>query len=352
MARCWFLLKLSLSGLLLIVGLLLIGVWMMLAMPGSSFSGKVPPLNAEEQALRERLRGHVDYLAGYIGERNTEHPGTLQQAAVYIREEFRDMGFAPRWREYYMDGGAEDDDSAFNSPFVNVEAELHGAGRADEILIIGAHYDTAWPAPGADDNASGVAALLEIARWFAEAQAHGETFARTIRFVAFPNEESPHYGTDRMGSKVYAEQAAQYDERIVGMFSLEMLGYYTNAPGSQRFPRLIQPFYPDRGNFIAFVANLHSRGLLHETISGFRDHATIASRGIAAPEFLVPDIRRSDHAMFWAQGFAAVMVTDTAGFRNPHYHRYSDTADTLDYDAMTRVVEGLRQAFAGLARAD
>ncbi len=322
--------------------------WYMLAMPGSSYGGEPPALAAEQQQLREHLQDHVRHLAGSIGERNTEQAGSLAAAANYIHDQFQAMGLVPRWREYRVD----DDNSPFSGPFVNVEVELHGHRRADEVLVIGAHYDSAWPSPGADDNASGVAGLLEIARWFAEQKAAGRRFDRTIRFVAFANEESPHFGGPSMGSKVYVASAGQRDENIVGMFSLEMLGYYDNAPGSQRFPRPIEAFYPDRGNFIAFVADLRSRGLLHDTLEHFRDHATQPSQGIAAPAFLLPDIRRSDHAMFWQQGYPALMVTDTAGFRNPHYHRHSDTPDTLDYAAMTRVVHGLARTFAALAGGD
>lgn len=328
---------------LLSIGLALLVIgWFLLVMPGSTFQGEPPPLTETQQNLRERLQDHVEYLAGTIGERNTEHTGSLTRTTDYIQSQFQDMGLIPRRLEYNVD-----DDSSFKGPFVNVEVEIHGTTRADEILVIGAHYDTAWPTPGADDNASGVAALLEIARHFAD-----QRFARSVRLVAFANEESPHFDTDRMGSRIYARQADRRNDDIIGMFSLEMLGYYDNRPGSQTFPRLIEPFYPDRGDFIAFVANVKSRGLLRDAIGEFRRHAGIASYGIAAPPSLVPDIRRSDHAMFWPLGIQAVMVTDTAGFRNPHYHRHSDLPETLDYAAMTRVVDSLATTFSTLADAD
>ena len=309
----------------------------LLSMPGANPVGNIPALTDSQQLLRDRLRSHVEYLAGTIGERNTEHPGTLARTVEYLDARFREAGLVPHRLEY----------DAAQGPFVNLEAEIYGVTRPQEIIVIGAHYDSAWPAPGADDNASGVAALLELARYYADRR-----FDRTVRLVAFPNEESPHYGTDRMGSKVYARQANERGDNIIAMYSLEMLGYYDTKAGSQRFPRVIEPFYPDRGDFLAFVANVASTGLLRRTVGLFREHAAIPSYGLAAPMMLVPDIRRSDHAMFWPHGFPAVMITDTAGFRNPHYHRHSDRPDTLDYDRLALAVEGLAATFAGLATLD
>lgn len=313
-------------------------LYYMLAMPGSVPGSDLPPLTASQVEQRDRLRSHVEHLAGAIGKRNTEHPGTLARTVDYLHAQLESMELIPHRLEY---------ETGESGSFVNLETEIYGTSRADEIIVIGAHYDTVWPTPGADDNASGVAVLLEIARQFA-----GRRFDRTVRLVAFPNEESPHYGTSRMGSKVYARRASERGDNIIGMFSLEMLGYYDTAPGSQDFPRVIEPFYPDRGDFVAFVANLASVGLLRNTVGRFREHASIPSYGLAAPVMLVPDIRRSDHAMFWPHGYPAIMITDTAGFRNPHYHRHTDVPDTLDYDRMVLVVEGLSRTFAQLATVD
>lgn len=309
-------------------------LYYMLAMPGKSAEGDLPPLNDGQQVLRDRLKRHVEYLAGTIGERNTHVPGSLDAAIDYLQSQFRQMGLTPERLEYAEKEG----------PFVNLAIESPGVERADEIIIIGAHYDTVFLTPGADDNASGVAGLLEIARAIAH-QRH----ARTIRLIAFANEEEPFYGTKLMGSRIYSRQSRRERENIVGMFSLEMLGYYDNAPGSQHYPVLIAPFYPDRANFIAFVSNLRSRSLLRRTIMAFREHAALPSEGLAAPIGLVPDIARSDHAMFWLQGYPAVMITDTSNFRNEHYHHLSDTPDTLDYDRMALLVEGLIAAFRELA---
>lgn len=312
------------------------GIYYMFVMPGSSYTGPMPELTTSQVELRDQLYRHVEFLAEQIGERNVDTPGSLESAGDYIREEFRSMGYSPHILEY-----AEDTQ---RGPFFNVEAEIYGTTRSDEILIIGAHYDTVWLSPGADDNASGVAAVLEIARAFA-----GRQFERTVRFVAFPNEEFPYYGTDKMGSLVYVRRAAEREEKIVGMFSLEMLGYYDDTPGSQEFPGILSRFYPDTADFIAFVSNIQSRKLLRQTIGSFRNKAEFPSQGLAAPAMLVPDITRSDHAMFWIYGYSALMITDTAGFRNPHYHMVSDLPRTLDFDRMAILVDGLAAVFAKLA---
>lgn len=328
-----------LAAILLLLIVLAGGLlYYMLSMPGRSPAGELPALTESQQALRNRLHSHVAHLAGEIGERNTEQPGSLEKSVAYLQSQLAAMQLAALRHEYQTDKAGS---------FANLEVSLYGTRRPEEILVIGAHYDSAWPSPGADDNASGVAVLLELARRLAE-----QRYDRTLRLVFFPNEESPHYGTERMGSKVYVHRASERGEDIIGMFSLEMLGYYDDTPGSQDFPRIIKPFYPDRGNFVAFVANLASRGLLHDAIGGFRQYAGMPAYGIAAPVMLVPDIRRSDHAMFWSHGYQAVMITDTAGFRNPHYHRHTDLPATLDYGRMARVVEGLAGAFADLATID
>ncbi|MFT7461176.1 MAG: Zn-dependent M28 family amino/carboxypeptidase, partial [Planctomycetota bacterium] len=210
--------------------------------------------------------------------------------------------------------------------------------------VVGAHYDTVLLSPGADDNASGVSALLEIARGL-----HGERLSKTVRFVAFANEEWPFFGREKMGSYVNAEHSRDRNERISGMISLEMLGYYSKESYSQAYPRPLNHFYPHQANFIAFVSNISSRKLLHETIGEFRRVSQFPSEGLIAPQFLVPDIKRSDHSSFWSYGYPAVMVTDTSNYRNRNYHTLRDRPDTLDYDSMARVVAGLQKTIMSLA---
>jgi Zn-dependent M28 family amino/carboxypeptidase len=170
---------------------------------------------------------------------------------------------------------------------------------------------------------------------------------RSWRFVLFVNEEPPFFRTTEMGSHVHARGAKLRGERIVAMYSLETIGYYSEAPGSQRYPFPFSAFYPDRGNFVAFVANLPSRALLHRTIAAFRAHAEFPSEGAAAPAW-VPGVDWSDQLWFWNEGYPALMITDTAPFRYPHYHTPQDTPDKVDYDRLARVVRGLERTFRAL----
>jgi len=209
--------------------------------------------------------------------------------------------------------------------------------------VIGAHYDTTQRSPGADDNASGCAAILALARTFKD-----NPQPRTIRFVLFPNEELPTGGTSEMGSWIYAKKARASGDNITAMLSLEMLGYFTDAPNTQKYPSPLSAFYPTTGNFIAFVANYDNRALVKQSVRAFRAGAQFPSEGAALPNF-IRDVGRSDHWGFWKEGYRALMVTDTANFRNPNYHGPNDTPDTLDYDSMARVVEGLRAVLLDLA---
>ena len=219
----------------------------------------------------------------------------------------------------------------------NLEAVLQGGAKAHEVVVVGAHYDTAAGGPGADDNASGVASMLAIARALA-ASHHAP--ARTIRFVAFVNEEPPYFWNAEMGSLVYAKACKARGDAIVAMLSLETLGYYRDEPGSQKYPPIVSSFYPDRGDFVAFVGNLGSRGVVHDAIRTFRGAEAFPSEGATLPSF-VTGVGWSDQWSFWQVGYPGVMVTDTAPFRNPHYHQMSDRPDTLDYARLARVTEGL-----------
>ncbi len=208
------------------------------------------------------------------------------------------------------------------------------AGRGG-IVLLGAHYDSAHHSPGANDNASSCAAILEIARRLAGRQ--GE---RTLRLVFFATEEPPFFGSEVMGSQVYARASRAAGEEIEAMFALDSLAFYSDEPGSQRYPALLRPFFPKRGDFLAFASNLGSRRLLRRTIASFREAAAFPTEGLAAPAW-VSGIGWSDHASFWQQGYPAVLVTDTALFRDPAYHRSKDTAERLDYLRLARVTEGL-----------
>jgi Zn-dependent M28 family amino/carboxypeptidase len=286
-------------------------------------------------ALERDLRRHVECLAGEIGERHVWRPAALRAAEAFIRDQFAAQGYEVA-RQSYTTHGVESS---------NLEVTVHGRSRAGEVVVIGAHYDTVRGSPGANDNASGVAALLEIARALREMRP-----ARTIRLVAFVNEEPPFFYFGEMGSQVYARAARRGGDDIRAMLSLETLGYYSDVPGSQAYPPLFQFFYPDRGNFVAFVSNLRSRRVLREVVSAFEASSDFPAERLASPG-LVPGVSWSDHLSFWRAGYPGIMVTDTAFYRYPYYHDSADTPEKLSYPAMARVVAGLQGAIAILAGA-
>jgi hypothetical protein len=302
-------------------------------MPGPAFHGPLPPLTANQVRMRANLEQHVRFLSHSIGVRSADNFPNVYRAATYIEHRLQDLGYQVVSQEF----------SAYNRGFRNLEATLPGTTRAQEVVILGAHYDTAEDAPGADDNASGVAGVLELARTFAQARQ-----ARTIRFVFFPNEEPPSFPTANMGSRHYATAARARNDQITAMLSIESIGYYDTEKGSQRYPFPLNLAYPDVGDFIGFVSNLKSGPLLRRAIAAFRAHATMPTQGAAAPAW-VPGVWWSDHWSFWREGYRAIMITDTAPYRNPFYHTPQDTADKLDYGRMARVVDGLTHVVRAVA---
>ena len=307
----------------------------MTKMPGRSYSKSLRPLSADEVELGDRLKEHVWTLAGQIGERNVWQLEALETAARYIEGRFQGSGYDVASQTFVVG----------RTPVRNVEAELAGTELPDEVVLIGAHYDSVIGSPGANDNGTGAAAVLEIARLLA-----GKRLARSIRFVAFVNEEPPFFQTDDMGSRVYARRARERGENIVAMLSLESIGYYSDAKKSQRYPFPFMLLYPNTANFIGFVGNIRGRQLVRRTIKSFRKHAAFPSEGVAAPGWIM-GIGWSDHWSFWEEGYPAIMVTDTALFRYEHYHSLTDTPDRLDYARMARVVAGMARVTIDLARA-
>jgi len=292
-----------------------------------------PARAAVSASLAARLRRHVERLADEIGERHVLCPEALHAAERYIGDALRSLGYEVSRQSYQAQGV----DSA------NLEVTIAGSGRAAEIVLAGAHYDTVPGSPGADDNASGVAAIVELARLL-----RGAKPARTIRLVAFVNEEPPFFFWGEMGSKVYARAARQRGDDIRVMLSLEMLGCYSDEPGSQGYPPLLGYFYPAQGNYLAFVSNLRSRRALRNVFDAFRAASDFPAEKLAAPA-LVPGIGWSDQLSFWREGYPAAMVTDTAFHRYRHYHCPTDTPEKLDYERMARVVEGLARTLETLA---
>lgn len=315
-------------------GLILIGI--MLIWSRATLPENTPAvnrtMNSSSPTLADRLRGHVTHLAIEIGERNVFRPDALHAAADYIRREWAAQNYQVN-SQYYQAMGVKSE---------NLEVRRIGKTKPEEIILVGAHYDTVRGSPGADDNASGVAALLELTRLFATAETE-----RTLRFVAFVNEEPPFFFWDRMGSGVYAEAAKARGENIRLMISLEMLGSYSEKPGSQSYPPLFRHFYPDRANFIAMVSNRASRKELQQLVAAFKAKSDFPVESLATFE-IIPGVAWSDHLSFWRAGYPAIMITDTAFYRNAAYHTADDTPEKLNYPAMARVVEGLFHALTVL----
>lgn len=325
-------LKLFFSLFALLVLTILISLYVMFSMPGNSVDEAEVRDLENVSLLAERLKRHVQMLAGDIGERN---PATsmeqLNLAADYLYEQLQSFGYVVNERKYG------------EQQFRILSVELTGTTSPDEIIVAGAHYDTTLGSPGADDNASGVAVLLEIAR-----ELHGKQTPRSIRLIMFPNEERPFGRTELGGSYVSARDSAEKQEKIIGMMSLEMLGYYSSEAGSQSYPYHLDLLLSGIGNGVLFGSNLMSRNFLHQAIGHFREQELLPSEGAALPHRLAID--RSDHRSYWRFGYPAILITDGADYRNPYYHQESDLPDTLDYQKMARVLVGLSRMIEALAQ--
>ena len=291
-----------------------------------------PELSPKDKTLPLRLKTHVIKLSSDIGERSVFIYPKLAEAANYITEQFQSLGIEVRFQEYHL----------YGKLVKNIIAEKLGRGKPDEVIIVGAHYDTCFN-PGANDNASAIAGLLELARFAASRE-----YKRTIRFIAFVNEEPPFFKTNEMGSFVYARQAKEKNENIKSVLILEMIGYYLDRPFSQRYPLFVGPFYPNRANFIAVVGNFTNHRLVKRVVTHFREHSEFPIRSAVLFDF-VPGVDFSDHWSFWQMGIPSVMITDTAFYRYSHYHSNSDTFEKLDYHKMALLVEGLDGVLSKLA---
>ncbi len=296
-------------------------------------SSALLPLTDSQKELSERLHKHVLELAEVIGERHYGEAKAYNNAADYIVDIFKKNELVPY-----------EDEFGDELQYRNIVAEHYGTTLADEIIVVGAHYDTVWLSRGADDNASGVAVMLEIAKQLKKKQLN-----RTIRFIAFANEENPHFLTDKMGSLFHVKRADERGDNIIAMISLEMLGYYSDEGNSQNYPSPFSWFYPDKANFVAFVSDFNSRSILRKSIKYFRETKQFPSEGLTAPVVLVRNVQRSDHAAFWQYNIPAFMVTDTGAYRNYAYHNAKDLPNSLDYDSMARVTNGLINMIEQLA---
>ncbi|PYK28888.1 MAG: aminopeptidase [Verrucomicrobia bacterium] len=336
-------------------------------MPGKNVS-TAGPLSPDEIALREELRATVQKLAGEIGERNMWHYAQLNAAADFIEDSFSRAGLRTRRDSYEMrgqtchnieaeipgasQGAASSEARAAEAAVSPSRSSLREGGSHLPVIIVGAHYDSVFGSPGANDNGTGVAATLALARRFAQKQSERrltETPNRTLRFVAFVNEEPPYFLSGEMGSLVYARRCKERGDKISAMISLETIGYFSDAPHSQTYPSPgLGVFYPKVGNFIGFVSNVQSRALLRRVIALFRKHAKIPSQGASLPAFIA-GVSWSDQWSFWQEGYPAIMVTDTAPFRYPYYHSSNDTPDKLEYDRFALVVSGMEKVIEKLS---
>jgi Zn-dependent M28 family amino/carboxypeptidase len=290
------------------------------------------------QPLGERLERHVSEIASQ--ERNTRTPRSLESAAVYIEKTLAEAGYRSTRQEYAAGGRRVH----------NIEASIGNVAqgrRPERIFIVGAHYDSAPGAPGANDNGSGTAAVLELARLLKTMQPRAGT---EVRFVFFVNEEPPYFMGEEMGSMVHAAELKRQGQKVEGALVLETMGYYTDAPNSQQLPPGLESRYPSTGNFLAFVGTLESSALVRDALAAFRSASDFPAHGLAAPAHTT-GVTLSDHSSYNRHGYPALMVTDTAFMRYPYYHTAQDTPDKLDYESMARVVTGLAKTIVALAGA-
>ncbi|MFQ5899655.1 MAG: M28 family peptidase, partial [Candidatus Methylomirabilia bacterium] len=285
------------------------------------------------EALRDRLMRHVQVLGGAIGERHLFKPHGLLAAARYIRQVWSAQGFSV----------SEEAFEVLGRRCANLIVEQQGASQPDEIVLVGAHYDSIIGSPGANDNATGVAVLLEMSGILRQV-----AMARTVRFAAFVNEEPPYFHTEEMGSRLHARNARKRGERIVAMLSLETLGSYSRSPGSQRYPFPLGAFYPDTGNFLGVVGNLASRRLVSEFLRHFMGSTDFPVEGAATFSW-IPGVDWSDQWSFWREGFPAVMLTDTAPYRYSEYHTAQDLPDNVNPPEFARAAYGIIGAVRQLA---
>jgi hypothetical protein len=262
-----------------------------------------------------------------------DRPDSLEKASTYIRERLQLTGYAAKELPYQTG----------SSVVHNIEAILEGQQSPAESVVVGAHYDSLAGTVGADDNATGVAATMELARLL-----HGSKLRRTMRFVFFVDEEPAYFQTQNMGSWQYARDLRRDGVRVTAMISLETIGFYSDAENSQKYPAVLGLFYPNRGNFIGFVGNSESRDVVRKSIRRFRETTQFPSEGVAAPPDL-PGVGWSDQWSFWQQNYPAIMITDTAVFRYSYYHTVNDSIGKIDFEKTARVVDGVRQVVEALA---
>jgi len=284
--------------------------------------------------IQTNLKRTVNFLSKEVGSRGYLQVDSLNKTGDYIKSELSNYGYTVLEQPYEVEGQI----------YKNIFVEIKGEKPPEKVLVIGAHYDTVMGTPGADDNASGIAGLIELARLLSD-----RSFDKTIQLVAFTLEEAPFFRSRFMGSHIYAQSLKQRGIDVEGLICLEMIGYFTDAPESQLFPLpFFRWMYPTKGNFIIIVGNIQSRSFLNRVKKGFKKGTDLPVESLSAiPLVIGTDF--SDHRSFWKLNYDAVMVTDTAFYRNPQYHGMGDTPEILDYERMAKVVLGLKSSIEELA---
>ncbi len=296
------------------------------------------PVSMNSAETAEQLRRHIEALTVQIGERSIQRPENLQKAQDYIESAYKDIGLETRLESYAFRG----------LPVANVVSRIDFCRNPSRTYLLGAHYDTVKGTAGADDNASAVAVQLETSRLL-KMLSEQKVMDLSVKFVSFTLEEKPAFLTPYRGSKIHAGKAREEKEPLEGAICLEMVGYRSMAPGSQKYPLPLRfAHYPREGNYISIVGNTKSRAFTRSILDAFSQNPELPAISLTVPlnGWLIPAVRRSDHISFWDQGFKAVMITDTANYRNPHYHERTDTMETLDFDFMSNVVKSLMLFFS------
>ncbi len=283
---------------------------------------------------QRQLYEHILYLTQDIGERSIRYPNNLKRTAEYITDFYQSFDLTVDLESYNYK----------NLDVHNIITQIEGEAKDGKHFLLGAHYDSVSGSVGADDNASAIAVQLETARYLQKLQ----LIPNKVSFVSFALEEPPVFGTPYMGSKVHAKGLKKSKEEIDGMLCLEMIGYTCHQPGCQDYPITTKRLSKSIGDFIAVVGTGGSKYLSAEVAKAFRFNPNLPVLKINVPlkGYLFPPVRMSDHASFWDEGYKAVMITDSAFYRNPHYHKKTDTIDTLNFEFMAELTKGLVNFFS------
>jgi hypothetical protein len=286
--------------------------------------------------IKKSMESDIEYLQN-LSPRNSENDTSyrqLRKCEGWIRQRWESQGYAVKKQTFPYKG----------KEYSNLEIEIKGRIAPSEIIIVSAQYDTLPDSPGANNNGSGIAILFQLSRLLKK-----HIPGRTLRLLNFVNEEDPFFGSEMMGSYQYARRAYQQREDIQVMLSLDALGIYKEDPGSQKLPFPFSMFYPNRGNFLAFIGNLSSRKYMKEATKGFKKGSSFPIEAGVVPHW-VKAADWSDHRSFWQFGYPGIMVTDTGGFRSPSHTTREDTMEKLDFEAMSRIVLGMYSAMVELTQ--